>query len=172
MRIFFATNSLPAENNLPAWANGTKTWPQIVILAISSVSLAICVVVFYGYWRGGHRRAEKVGVYYTIFAVGFFMFSVVMWGMAAGILQSAKDNSSNQDIWGWSCVDNKRRQLFADKVDYALVCRLQVRIYSPNSFHFWLTLYTVLVFDMLRHRSCRRNDDYPDLWNRLLPLLF
>jgi hypothetical protein len=134
MRIFFATKSLPAKNSLPAWANGTKTWPQIVVLCISSVSLAFCLVVFYGYWKGGHRRAEKVGVYYTIFAVGFFMFSVVMWGMAAGILQSTKDNSGNQDIWGWSCVDNKRRQLFSEQVDYALVCRLQVCIGSARSF--------------------------------------
>jgi len=32
-------------------------------------------------------------------------------------------------------VDNKRRQLFQEKVDYALICRLQVR-YSPNSSFF------------------------------------
>jgi hypothetical protein len=126
MRIFFATQHLPAQSNLPAWANGTKTWPQIVVLSIACVSLAFCLAVFYGYWRGGHRRAEKTAVYYTIFAVGFFIFSIVMWGVAAGILQSTKSNSNNQDIWGWSCVENKRKQLFQDKVDYALVCRLQV----------------------------------------------
>jgi len=48
-----------------------------------------------------------------------------MWGLAAGILQGAKNNSNNKDIWGWSCVDNKRRQLFSEKVNYALVCRMQ-----------------------------------------------
>lgn len=126
MRIFYATKTLPAENSLPAWANGTKTWPQEVVLATSCVSLAMCLLIFYGYWRGGHRRAEKTAVYYTLFAVGFFIFSIVMWGIAAGILQGAKSNSGNQDIWGWSCVDNQRSQLFKDKVDYALVCRLQV----------------------------------------------
>jgi len=125
MHIFFATKTLPAENNLPAWATGTQVWPQYVVLATSCVSLFFCCLVFYAYWKGGHRRAEKTAVYYTIFAVGFFIFSIVMWGIAAGILQGAKNNSGNQDIWGWSCVDNKRRQLFSDKVDYALVCRLQ-----------------------------------------------
>jgi hypothetical protein len=125
MTIFNATKSLPARNNLPAWADGTKTWPQKVVLATSCVSLALCLAVFWN-WRGGHRRAEKVAVYYTLFAVGFFIFSIVMWGIAAGILQAAKNNSGNKDIWGWSCVDNKRRQLFSEKVDYALVCRLQV----------------------------------------------
>lgn len=126
MRIFYSTHELPAKNSLPPWADGTKTWPQLVVLCCSCVSLFFCLLVFYGYWRGGHKRAEKAAVYYTLFAVGYFIFSIVMWAFAAGILQGAKNNSKNQDIWGWSCVDNKRRQLFSEKVDYALVCRLQV----------------------------------------------
>jgi len=28
-------------------------------------------------------------------------------------------------MWGWSCVDNKRKTIFQDKVNYALVCRMQ-----------------------------------------------
>ena len=130
-RIFEATKTLPARNNLPAWADGTKTWPQYSVLAISCVSLALCLVVFWNYWRGGHQRAEKVAVYYTLFAVGYFIFSTIMWGIAAGILQGAKNNSNNKDIWGWSCVDNKRRELFSQKIDYALVCRMQVRSPAP-----------------------------------------
>lgn len=125
MTIFDATKTLPPRNNLPAWADGAKTWPQYVVLATSCVSLALCLIVFWNYWRGGHRRAEKVAVYYTLFAVAFFMFSTVMWAIAAGILQGAKNNSGNKDIWGWSCVDNKRRELFSQQVDYALVCRMQ-----------------------------------------------
>ncbi|RAL63070.1 hypothetical protein DID88_004155 [Monilinia fructigena] len=123
--IFNATKALPPRNNLPAWADGTKTWPQKVVLAVSCVSLALCLVVFYNYWRGGHKRAEKVAVYYTLFAVAYFIFSTVMWALAAGIIQGARNNGNNKDIWGWSCVDNKRRELFQEKVDYALVCRLQ-----------------------------------------------
>ncbi|KAB8302036.1 hypothetical protein EYC80_005488 [Monilinia laxa] len=123
--IFNATKALPPRNNLPAWADGTKTWPQKVVLAISCVSLALCLVVFYNYWKGGHKRAEKVAVYYTLFAVAYFIFSTVMWALAAGIIQGARNNGNNKDIWGWSCVDNKRRELFQEKVDYALVCRLQ-----------------------------------------------
>jgi uncharacterized membrane protein len=134
LHVFFATQHLPAKNSLPAWASGTQTWPQYVVLATACVSLAFCLMVFYSYWRGGHRRAEKTAVYYTIFAVGFFIFSIVMWGVAAGILQGAKSGSHNQDIWGWSCVDNKRRQLFGDEVDYALVCRIQV----GSFFHLYL----------------------------------
>ncbi|KAI9745436.1 MAG: hypothetical protein M1818_000970 [Claussenomyces sp. TS43310] len=125
MRIFYSTHQLPARNSLPAWANGTKTWPQLVVLICSCISLTFCLGVFYGYFRGGHKRAEKAAVYYTLFAVGFFIFSIVMWGIAAGILQVTKSHSNNQDIWGWSCVDNKRRQMFQEEVNYALVCRMQ-----------------------------------------------
>jgi hypothetical protein len=133
--IFESTKSLPARNNLPAWADGTKTWPQKVILATSCVSLALCLVVFWNYWRGGHKRAEKVAVYYTLFAVGFFIFSTVMWALAAGILQGSKANGNGKDVWGWSCTDNKRRQLFSQKVDYALVCRMQVSSLDKTFIH-------------------------------------
>ena len=124
--IFNATKALPARNNLPPWAPNTPLWPQITLLVIAGISLFMSVVILYAYWRGGHRRAEKVAVYYTTFAVVFFVFSIVMWGVGAGILNQSKASGGGQDIWGWSCKDNKRRQLFQDDVSYSLVCRLQV----------------------------------------------
>lgn len=130
--IFNATRALPAMNGLPAWADNTNTWPQKVVLACSGVSLLICIGVFVGYCRGGHHRAEKVGVYYTLFAVGWFIFSMAMWVAAAAVLQSSKNNSGNKDMWGWACVENKRSELFGEKVDYALVCRLQVSYLARN----------------------------------------
>src|ERR1700759_3502288 len=123
--IFNATKSLPPRNGLPAWAPSGKTWPQIVLLVIACISLFTCMIVFYGYWRGGHRRAEKVAVYYTTFAVGFFIFSIVMWGVGAAVLNQSKVNGNGQDIWGWSCKDNTRKALFQDDVSYDLICRLQ-----------------------------------------------
>lgn len=92
---------------------------------MSGVSLFTAVIVFYGYWRGGHRRAEKVAVYYSVFSVGFFTFSTIMWVCGAAIFQSSKANGSGQDLWGWSCNDNLRHQLFQDQVNYSLVCRMQ-----------------------------------------------
>lgn len=123
--IFNATKALPSRNGLPAWAANTNPWPQIVVLSIAAVSLLFSVIVMAAYCRGGHRRAEKVAVYYTMFAMGYFIFSIIMWLVGAAVLQGTKANSGGQDIWGWSCKDNKRRQLFQDDVHYALVCRLQ-----------------------------------------------
>lgn len=123
--IFNATKELPKRNGLPAWAPGTDPWPQIVTLSIAVVSLVLSIVVMLAYCKGGHKRAAKVSVYYTMFAMGYFVFSIIMWLVGACVLQGAKQNSGGSDIWGWSCKDNKRRQLFQDDVHYALVCRLQ-----------------------------------------------
>lgn len=123
--IFNATKELPSRNGLPAWAPNTNPWPQIVVLTIAAVSLFFSVIVMIAYCRGRRQRAEKVAVYYTMFAMGYFIFSIIMWLFGASVLQATKANTGGQDIWGWSCKDNKRRQLFQDDVHYALVCRLQ-----------------------------------------------
>lgn len=123
--IFNATKTLPARNDLPPWASDTPLWPQILLIVIASISLIFCMGVFYGYFKGGHKRAEKVAVYYTVFSVFFFAFSIIMWAVGAAVLQNSKDSSDGQDMWGWACVDNERRELFEDDVSYSLVCRMQ-----------------------------------------------
>jgi hypothetical protein len=169
--IFNATKTLPPRNNLPPWAENTKIWPQVVILSIACVSLVMSIVVMIAYLRGGHNRAEKVAAYYTVFAVGFFVFSIVMWGIGAAVLNQSKANNNNKDMWGWSCVDNKRRHLFEDDISYALVCRLQVSFTTlPNS-----QTHTdnpqELGPRLLHHRSRRRAPLRYHLRHRLLPLL-
>ncbi|WPH01134.1 Hypothetical protein R9X50_00396900 [Acrodontium crateriforme] len=123
--IFNATKTIPPRNNLPPWALGQKIWPQVTLLVISCISLFASLIIFYAYWKGGHNRAEKAAVYYTSFAVAFFVFSIVMWGIGAGILQQSKTNGNNKDMWGWSCVNNARHSLFETEVQYNLICRLQ-----------------------------------------------
>jgi uncharacterized membrane protein len=123
--IFTTTRNLPPRNNLPPWAIGTNPWPQILLLSLACVSLFTCVIVFWGYWKGGHRRAEKVGVYYSVFSVCFFAFSVIMWVVGAAIFQNSKASGNGQDLWSWSCNQNTRALLFQDQVNYSLVCRLQ-----------------------------------------------
>jgi hypothetical protein len=125
LTIFRATRTLPPRNNTPAWAPKTPIWPQIVVLTIACISLLFAIVVLFAYCRGGHKRAEKVAVYYTMFALGWFIFSIIMWLVGAAVLQGTKATGGGQDLWGWSCKDNKRRQLFEQDVHYALVCRLQ-----------------------------------------------
>ena len=126
--IFNASEGLPSRGNLPVWAQGTQKWPQITLLVIACVSLACSLVVFYAYWRGGHKRAQKAAVYYTFFAIAFFTFNTVMWIIGAAVLNESRRNGNGNDMWGWSCKDGKRKDVFQQDVDYALVCRLQVSL--------------------------------------------
>ncbi|RMD40455.1 hypothetical protein DV735_g4665, partial [Chaetothyriales sp. CBS 134920] len=125
LTIFHTTKNLPKRNNLPPWAPNTPLWPQIVVLSIACVSLFFAIVVIFAYCRGGHRRAEKVAVYYTMFAVGWFLLSIVMWLVGATLFQTSKTNGGGKDLWGWSCKDNERKALFEDQIHYDLMCRLQ-----------------------------------------------
>ncbi|EYE93289.1 uncharacterized protein EURHEDRAFT_425308, partial [Aspergillus ruber CBS 135680] len=125
LTVFNATKALPSRNDLPAWAEGTNPWAQYLLLVVACVSLFACIMVFWGYFRGGHKRAEKMALYGTLFSIGFFFFSMIMWIVSAAIYQSSKANGDGQDMWGWSCNQNLREKLFHEEIDYALLCRLQ-----------------------------------------------
>ncbi|KAH8602940.1 hypothetical protein B0O99DRAFT_604727 [Bisporella sp. PMI_857] len=152
LTIFNSTRHLAARNNLPAWAPNTKTWPQYLILSVACISLALCILVFWNYFRGGHARAEKIAVYYTLFAVAFFIFSIVMWAIAAGVLQGSRNNGNRKDIWGWSYVDGKRRELFQQDVDYGLICRLQSWALVCALIEIVLECITVLLYGIVFYR--------------------
>lgn len=154
--IFNATRHLPQKGTSHPWAPNQQIWPQVTLLAIACVSLLMSIGVIYAYWRGGHRRAEKAAVYYTVFAIGFFIFTIVLWGIGAGVLNQTHKNGNNQDMWGWSCKDGKRKDLYKDQVDYDLICRMQVRIrcWPPKLRVKCLTEMIVLVLDLRNHRDC------------------
>lgn len=133
LTIFHATKTLADRNGKPAWAPDTNPWPQYLILALAGVSLLACLAVFWGYWRGGHKRAEKVGIYYSVFAICFFVVSFILWVVATALYQNSKATSNGQGLWAWSCAKNVREQYFHEDVDYALLCRLQVSPLIPNS---------------------------------------
>ncbi|KAJ6078733.1 hypothetical protein N7467_008486 [Penicillium canescens] len=125
LTVFNATKSLPTRNNLPAWAAGTNPWAQYLLLGMACVSLVACLIVFWAYRKGGHKRAEKAAVYYTSFSIAFFAFNLIMWIVGAAIYQHSKATGDHKDMWGWSCAQNTREELYHNSVDYALLCRLQ-----------------------------------------------
>ena len=169
--IFNASKNLPNRSGLPAWAPHQQKWPQITLLVIACVSLAFSLMVFYAYWKGGHRRAEKAAIYYTVFSVVFFTFSIVMWAIGAAILNQSRNNGQGKDMWGWSCKDGKRKDVFSSDVDYALICRLQVRLPSPDTVEDRLTWVAELVFDLRFHRDHCGGHHHCHLRDRVLSLL-
>lgn len=165
--IFNSTKQLPNQSKMPSWAQNTKSWPQKLVLGMSCVSLTACVIVFVAYCRGGHRRAEKVGTYYTMFAIGWFIVSMLLWVITAALFQNSKNTGNNKDMWGWSCVDNQRAHVFHDKVDYALVCRLQnwsliCMIIEIVVEVICITLYSVVFYRYYTKRRLTKSMDMRD----------
>ncbi|KAL8641653.1 MAG: hypothetical protein Q9228_001555 [Teloschistes exilis] len=166
--IFNTTKNLPARGKSPAWAPHQQTWPQITLLCIACVSLAMSVGILYAYWRGGHRRAEKAAIYYTVFAIGFFIFSIVMWAIGAAILNESKKNGDSKDMWGWACKDGKRKDLFEEDVDYALVCRLQSWSLICAFIEIIVEVITIMIYGIVfyRYYTKRRLHKSMDLRDR------
>lgn len=123
--IFFSTRHLATRNNFRPWSIDTPQWPQICILVIACISLVLSLTIMYGYWRGGHSRAERMALRATIFAGGVFIFTIVLWSVGIGIMQGSRSDNNDQDLWGWACKDNTRRALFKDTINYDLVCKQQ-----------------------------------------------
>ena len=131
--IFNASRALPNRGKFGPWAPKQIIWPQVTLLSIACVSLLMALGVFYAYWKGGHRRAEKAAIYYTFFAIAFFTFSIIMWSVGAALLAHSKNNGKGSDMWGWACKDGRRKEIFSQEVDYALICRMQVSAVLPIS---------------------------------------
>lgn len=184
--IFNATKNLPQQSKMPSWANGTDPWAQKLVLAMACLSLAISVLVFVAYCRGGHRRAEKVGTYYTLFAIGWvgqiitlselfsqltrtqFIVSLILWVLAAAVFSNSKNTGNNKDMWGWSCVQNTRSEVFADKVKYSLICRLQNWTLICIIIEVVLEVISVLLYSVIfyRYYSKRRLHKSMDVRDR------
>ncbi|KAL8694160.1 MAG: hypothetical protein Q9218_001157 [Villophora microphyllina] len=166
--IFNASKNLPPRGKSPPWAPHQQTWPQITLLCIACVSLAMSVGILYAYWKGGHRRAEKAAVYYTVFAIGFFIFSIVMWAIGAAILNESKKSGNSKDMWGWACKDGKRKDLFQEDVDYALVCRLQNWSLICAFIEIIVEVITIMIYGIVfyRYYTKRRLHKSMDLRDR------
>lgn len=123
MVIFKTTQNLPVRSGFPPWAANTPIWPLTLALSIAAVSLVLSTLVLIGYWKGGHRRAEKLSIYWTVFAIGAFIVAIVMWAVSAGVLNGAKAAGEGKDLWGWSCKQNTRSAYFEEDINYKLVCR-------------------------------------------------
>ncbi|MCJ1306363.1 hypothetical protein MMC25_000005 [Agyrium rufum] len=164
--IFNATKDIPPRSSLPPWAPSQKIWPQVTLLVIACVSLFLSLCVFYAYWKGGHRRAQKAAVYYTMFAFGFFAFNTVMWIIAAAVLHGSKANGNGKDMWGWSCNKNTRATLFQDEVNYALVCRLQNWGLICALIEILVEIITITIYGVVAYRIFSKRRLHKSMNNR------
>jgi hypothetical protein len=60
---------------------------------------------------------------------------LIMWIVGAAVYQHSKSSGNNKDMWGWSCAQNTREEIYSNTIDYALLCRLQVNPLLPPRVH-------------------------------------
>ncbi|KAI5859048.1 hypothetical protein BZA05DRAFT_383204 [Tricharina praecox] len=126
-KIFLATKDLPARNTFLPWARPTVLWPQILTLTIACISFLACIYVIWGYIRNGHRGGEAASPLATTATVIGFIAWIVIWAAAGTSMQTVRASQEGKDMWGWACNKDAgpRRQAFANKIDYDLVCTMQ-----------------------------------------------
>jgi hypothetical protein len=109
-----------------AWAEGTKTWPTILLLCTSTVSLAINTAVVVAYIRS-IRAANKTHDVVTAIGVVVFMTNMAMWIATAVLYRTGKDG---HDLWGWTCDPkaNKIQKEFEHVIKFERYCKIQVRL--------------------------------------------
>jgi len=167
LAIFNATKNLPPRSTFPPWAANTQTWPLILFIVVSSISLIISTMILWAYWKGGHNRAEKLAVYWTVIAVGTFIFAIVMWAIPLILLNKKKESGNGRDFWGWSCRQNDRRTYFQEDVDYKLVCQ-QVNWVSLCAIieivveFLTISLYLFVLYRIASKRRLRKSMDLRD----------
>ncbi|KAJ5472061.1 hypothetical protein N7539_008630 [Penicillium diatomitis] len=113
---------------------------------LPSFSLSTCLTVFWGYWKGAHRQAEKITIYDTIFSIGFFAFHFIMWIIATSIDPNNKVTSNGEDIWDWFCTANTWKQLLSHTISCTRLCRLQKRDSFSIAIGIVINLVVLLVY--------------------------
>ncbi|RPA77278.1 hypothetical protein BJ508DRAFT_212973, partial [Ascobolus immersus RN42] len=165
--IFHKTSQLPKRNGLPPWAPDTQLWVQYTVLGVSIVSVSIAMIILLAYWKGGHRRAERLAIYWTVMAVSSFILIIVMWSVVGGIHLTEKAQGEGKDLWGWACKDNTRRILFGEDVDYKLVCRQQDWVFVCAIIEIVvelmaIALYVFVFYRLMSKRKLRKSMDLRD----------
>jgi hypothetical protein len=126
VQIFERTRDLPPRHGFTAWSRGTSLWPQMLLLVLACGSFILTLATLAAYCKRGHKSAEKVARYSSLFSLGIFIFSAVSWAIAGGTFHFLGNDGGDNFIWSWSCADNQRRREFSENVNYNLICRMQV----------------------------------------------
>ncbi|RPB08584.1 hypothetical protein P167DRAFT_578129 [Morchella conica CCBAS932] len=112
-------------DNLSAWPDNTKTWPTLMMLGVSLMSLVSNAVVMLSYCCG-HSSANKTDSVSSFFSAADMVVHAICWGISAGLFkQQSALNGVKNDIWSWTCstAADERQALYADVVNFEFLCK-------------------------------------------------
>ena len=136
------------------WFKESKTWPTVLLMVTSAVSLLLNVVVVVAYFKSvetaNTAAANFMYISYIIAAI-----HVGMWIPTAAAYRAGKNG---EDLWGWSC-SNKAEQIqtaFQGVVDFKRACHIQTAAWAAAMAEALLVILTLLLrwweYRRLKHR--------------------
>jgi hypothetical protein len=101
--------------------------PQAILLAVSSISLALSLSIVWAYFQGGHTRAERCAGWRSVTGCGLIVLNVVGWALGGGFFLFSDKHMKQGSLWSATCYPSKNEKEI-NGVDMGILCRLQVRL--------------------------------------------
>jgi len=151
---YFLTKNKIISGNVHPWANPTKLWPTIMLLAIATVTFLMNFITLCAYLCGV-GAANKTNSIFSI--VGYIMLAahVVVWAVSAGAFKMARDG---HDLWGWSCSPNadaiqEEVQAF---MDFGKLCTIQTGAWYTSIIEAAVYFVTFLAVILMVRRAAHK----------------
>ena len=122
--IFYRTKDKSFDGQ-PAWHPNPKTWPTIMLLVGSGLTLAIAVGTLMAYCLCADRARQSWKIVLARYAIhiGVWLIITFLYRYEKGL------HNVNDDLWGWSCgnVAKKLQEDLHADIDFSRLCGTQVR---------------------------------------------
>ncbi|KAI9767294.1 MAG: hypothetical protein M1839_004538 [Geoglossum umbratile] len=101
------------------WPKDPKTWPTVMLLVASLVTLTLSIFVLFYYCLCFKRAVESWKVIVVIYGIHISVWITVVY--------LYRWEKTLNDLWGWSCTDiaKKIQASGNSKVDFSKLCKIQ-----------------------------------------------
>lgn len=143
-----------------AWPEDAKTWPTLMMLGVSLMSLVSNAAVMVSYCCG-QSSANRTDSVSSFFSAAEMVVHALCWGVSAVLFKQQSLLKGFHDLWSWSCAaaDDERQKMYADVVNFQFLCTTNVSTLVPRGYldaDREAALGIVMV-----HRSCKHHFPYP-----------
>ncbi|KAI5842433.1 hypothetical protein DFP73DRAFT_553605 [Morchella snyderi] len=110
-------------DNLSAWPEDAKTWPTLMMLGVSLMSLVSNAAVMVSYCCG-QSSANRTDSVTSFFSAAEMVVHAICWGVSAVLFKQQSLLKGINDLWSWSCAAaaDERQNIYADVVNFQFLC--------------------------------------------------
>ena len=136
------------------WFKESKTWPTILLMVTSAISLLLNVVVVVAYFKS----VETANTAAANFAYISYIIAATHVGMWIPTAVAYRAGKNGEDLWGWSCsIKAEQIQIaFLGVVDFKRACHIQTAAWASAMAEALVVILTFLLlwweYRRLKHR--------------------